>query len=370
MVKTSKHPASRKVVLSHDWLIGMRGGERVIEILCNMFPDARIYTLLHNPEAISSTINAHDIHTSWLQKIAPVRKNHRYFLPLYPNAIEQLKISDADLVISTSHCVAKGILPPAGAVHICYCFTPMRYAWTFYEEYFGNSPVKAILAKPVLAAMRRWDRKASKRVDQFVAISKHVQTRIKNFYDRNSEIVYPPVDTLKYTPDGKTEDFDLIVSAMVPYKRLDLAVRAYNRSGYPLKIVGTGSDAVSLKAMAKNNIEFLDWQTDKRILELYRSCRMLIFPGEEDFGIVPLEAQACGRPVVAYGKGGALETIKEGVSGIFFREQTEQSLLDAIEKCAGTSWNQELIRANAEEFNIANFRKHLTDIIEKVMAQG
>jgi glycosyltransferase involved in cell wall biosynthesis len=264
---------------------------------------------------------------------------------------------DIELLVSTSHCVAKSIRTAPATRHLCYCFTPMRYAWTFYDEYFGESRLKAAVAKPMLAALRHWDRSTADRVDRFVAISEHVQKRIKRFYGRESDIVYPPVDTERCTPSDNPGQggFDLVVSAMVPYKRIDLAVKAYSKLGYPLKIVGVGGQFEELREQAADNIEFLGWQTDDRVLELYRDCRMLIFPGEEDFGIVPLEAQSCGRPVVAFRRGGALETVKENLSGIFFDEQTPESLLNAVEECAGHNWQPAAIRKHAEKFGVANF---------------
>jgi glycosyltransferase involved in cell wall biosynthesis len=245
----------------------------------------------------------------------------------------------------------------------------MRYAWTFYEEYFGTNPAKAMVIKPMLAALRQWDKKTASNVTQFVAISKHIQKRIKTFYGLDSEIVYPHVEIDKWTLSNAKpkSDFDLIVSAIVPYKKVDLAVEAYNKSGFPLRVVGTGSGLQKLKANAKPNITFLERQSDEDILEQYRNCRMLIFPGEEDFGIVPLEAQACGRPVVAFDKGGATETIVRNKTGIFFKEQTIDSLNEAVEQCANTNWNSEEIRANAVKFGPDNFIAGMDSIIKKVM---
>ncbi|MEI6563169.1 MAG: glycosyltransferase [bacterium] len=347
---------TKRVVLCHDWLTGMRGGERVLELLCDVFPDAPIFTLIHNPKAVSDTINRHPIHTSWLQSIPDIDRRYRYFLPFFPRAIEQFKIPEADLIISTSHCVAKGLLPQPGTPHLCYCFTPMRYAWLFRNEYLGRNPLKKALARPLLAWLRRWDRLASARVTRFVAISRHIQDRINHFYEREADVVYPPVDLERWTPDYlPAGDYDLIASALVPYKKIDLAVAAYTRCGRRLKIVGTGTEYETLKAAAGSNIEFLGWQSDADLRELYRRCRMLIFPGEEDFGIVPLEAQACGRPVVAYGRGGVLETVKPGISGVFFDHQTPESLVAAIGICASKTWDAQIIRAHAETFSIQSF---------------
>ncbi|MFH1476652.1 MAG: glycosyltransferase [Verrucomicrobiota bacterium] len=387
-----------RVILAHDWLTGMRGGERVLEILCRSFPQAPIYTLVHNPAAVSDVINAHPVMTAWLQYIPGIRQNYRYFLPFFPGAIERLRPTDADLLISTSHCVAKGLPPPKGARHLCYCFTPMRYAWLFYEEYFGKNQLKKMALTPYLGRLRAWDRATCKRVDRFVALSRHVQKRILEFYGREADVVYPPVNTLFWTP-ASAESFatlspvalaqgdshyllreaasagrprvfgayDLIVSALVPYKKIGLAVRAYNRLGFPLKIVGTGTESDRLRRMAGAHIEFLGRLDDERVRDFYRHCRLLVFPGEEDFGIVPVEAQACGRPVVAYGMGGALETVVDGQTGIFFQTQTEASLLAAIEQAAVIRWDPVVIRANAERFDEAHFISGLNASIARCM---
>lgn len=345
-----------RVVLSHDWLTGMRGGERVLELLCRGFPKAPLFSLIYNPAAISAVINDHPIQTTWLQRVPGIFHWYRYFLPFFPGAIERLQAPEADLLISTSHCIAKGLRPPPGARHLCYCFTPMRYAWLFYEEYFGTSSVKKKVMQPILTRLRDWDRRASDRVDRFVTLSRHVRERIRKFYGRDAEVVYPPVRTEFFTPaDVEPGGFDLIVSALVPYKCLDLAVHAYNRLGYPLKIVGTGTEYAALRRIARPHIEFLGWLTDEQIRALYRRCRLLIFPGEEDFGIVPVEAQACGRPVVALGRGGVLESVAEPDTGVFFHQQTIEALLAAVETAAARRWNPAVIRGRAEQFNVQRF---------------
>ncbi|MBU0676662.1 MAG: glycosyltransferase [Verrucomicrobia bacterium] len=345
-----------RTVLAHDWLTGMRGGERVLELLCDGFPDAPIYTLLHKQGSVSQTITSHPITTSRIELIPGIYGKYRYFLPFFPRAIESFALPEADLVISTSHCVAKGVHRPKGSRHLCYCFTPMRYAWTFYEEYFGTNPYKRAMLNPMLSRLRKWDHDASGRVDRFVAISQHVRKRINDFYGRDADVVYPPVNTGYYTPSGEDpEDFDLIVSALVPYKKVNLAVEAYTKLGRPLKIIGVGTDTDELKAAAGTNIEFLGWLPDEEVREYYRKCRLLIFPGEEDFGIVPVEAQACGRPVVAFKKGGQLETVIAGETGIFFEEQTADSLIAAVEKATTRHWDPAVIRRQAEKFSIQNF---------------
>jgi glycosyltransferase involved in cell wall biosynthesis len=352
-----KEWASLNVALAHDWLTGMRGGERVLEIFADGFPDASIHTLIHDPAAVSASINRHPIVTSPLQRVPGITRRYRYFLPVHPWAISRLRAAPADLLISTSHCVAKGLPRPPGARHLCYCFTPMRYAWTFYEEYFGSNPVKKALLKPVLKKLRRWDHDNSARVDRFVAISQHVKRRIEKFYGRDADVVYPPVDTERCTPgpDSEHQGYDLVVSALVPYKRVDLAVQAYRRNGFPLMVVGSGTEYETLRAQATDNITFCGWKSDAEILELYRGCRMLIFPGEEDFGIVPVEAQACGKPVVAFGRGGATETVLDGQTGLFFHEQTSAALIEAIEKCAARKWNPQLIRHHSLKFSTQQF---------------
>jgi glycosyltransferase involved in cell wall biosynthesis len=342
--------------LCHDWLTGMRGGERVLEILADGFPHADIYTLIHNPGSVSERIEKHPIHTSWLQKVPRVMDIYRYFLPLMPRIIRRFHPPEGDLIISTSHCVAKGLPKTGRTRHLCYCFTPMRYAWLFRDEYFGRNPLKRAIYDPILSSLQRWDRKSAAEVDLFVAISQHVAERIRRFYDRDAVVVYPPADTDYFTPvDDAHGGYDFIVSAMVPYKKVDLAVQAYNRIGYPLKIMGSGSDLDALKQQAGPTIEFMGRQSDEVLREALRGCRFLVFPGEEDFGIVPVEAMACGKPVIAYGKGGVRETVVDGETGLFFAEQRESDLVAAIETAAGINWDAGIIRARAEQFSIQAF---------------
>lgn len=346
---------SLDVNLAHDWLTGMRGGERCLELLCEGFPDATIYTLIHNAEQISDTINRHQVQASAMNRLPWIRNYFRVLLPFFPRFVEAIKPANSDVMISTSHSVIKGLRPPADTRHICYCFTPMRYGM-FYHEYFGTNPAKQLIVRPMLSRLRAWDTRVSVRVDRFIAISEHVKRRIRYFYGRESDVVYPPVDLDRCTPGRNgTHDYDLIVSALVPYKRVELAVEAYNHLGYPLKVVGTGSQHRKLRRMAGPSVEFLGWREDQEVLDLYRNCRFLIFPGEEDFGIVPLEAQACGRPVVALGRGGALESIVHGETGIHFRKQSPEDLLAGIEEAAGKTWDSDKIRKHSEKFGIQQF---------------
>jgi glycosyltransferase involved in cell wall biosynthesis len=345
-----------KVGLCHDWLTGMRGGERVLELLGDGFPQAEIHTLVHNRAAISERINRHPVRTSPLQKLPGIFEHYRSFLPVMPLMARAWKPApDLDLLVSTSHCVAKGIRTSRRTRHLCYCFTPMRYAWLFQEEYFPSAAKRALL-RPLLAALRVWDRRSAVRVDRFVAISEHVRERIQRFYGREADVVYPPADTDYFCPAPvPREDFDFIISALVPYKKVDLAVRAYTRSGYPLKVMGSGSGLEALKSLAGPNVEFLGRQPDEVLRDHYRRCRFLLFPGEEDYGIVPVEAMACGTPVIAYARGGATETVLDGVSGVYFHEQSEESLLAAVETASAKTWDRDAIRVRAEQFGVQAF---------------
>lgn len=349
----------RRVCLGHDWLTGMRGGERVLEWFCRAFPEAPVAAIVGDGALVSPEISSHRLVFSPLMRVPDAVRIYRRLLPLLPFAADAVKIPDCDLLLTTSHCVAKGFRKPAGAKHVCTCFTPMRYAWTFYEEYFGANPVKAAFVKPMLSALRAWDVKRSAGVDSFIAISRHVEKRIRDFYGRGSTVVHPPVDVARCTPDGAVSgDFDLIVSALVPYKRVDLAVEAYTRSGRRLKIVGVGGCEERLRRSAGPSVEFLGRLPDADVLALYRSCRALVFPGEEDYGIVPLEAQACGKPVIAFARGGALETVRGGETGVFFAEQTAEALEEAADRCGRTAWDPSFIRAHAEKFGPVQFLRN------------
>ena len=361
--------AGRRVVLGHDWLTGMRGGERVLSLFCEAFPGAPLATLLANPAAVSPVIRDREIVTSFLQRIPGVARHYRKLLPLMGRAARTLPIPEGDLLLTTSSCVAHAFEPPPGMKMLCYCFTPMRYAWLFPRDYLG--PVRATLAAPYLAHLRRWDRAHAVRPDRFVALSQHVRARIRDFFGRESDVVYPPVDTARCTPapDGGAGNggYDLVVSALVPYKRVDLAVAAYARLGYPLKVVGVGGEAARLARHAPPNVEFLGWRGDDEVLDLYRNCRLLVFPGEEDYGIVPLEAMACGKPVVAFGRGGATETVVDGATGLFFAEQTPDALCEAVSRAAGADWDRAAIRARAERFGVAQFLEGMAASIRKCL---
>ena len=344
MNSSGKEKATMKVAIVHDWCTGMRGGEKVLEVICELWPKADLYTLLYMPGKLSPIIEKRKIFTSFIQKLPKAATWYRNYLPLFPKAIEKFDLSNYDLVISTSHCVAKGVITKKKTCHISYIHTPMRYVWEMFDEYFGPGRIafyKRIVAKMFRSYLQKWDVKSSKRVDAFIANSHNVKKRIKRHYNRTAEVIHPPVSAENLSISDKVKDYYLIVSAFAPYKRIDLAIEAFRMMGRPLKIVGGGQDADKLMAIKPPNVEFLGSRSDAELRELYSKCKAFIFPGEEDFGITPLEAQASGRPVIAFGKGGALETVKgvypgeakegELYTGIFFKKQKVHDLCTAVE---------------------------------------
>lgn len=370
------------IALVHDWLTGMRGGEKCLEVLCRRFPNARLFTLLHVSGRTSPTIDRMRITTSFLQRLPGAGRHYRYLLPLMPAAVGRLKIpADVDLVVSFSHAVAKSVEPPRGAPHVCYCFTPMRYAWHRRDDYFvasgrvSGAPMGAVRNK-LLDWIRQWDQATADRVTHFVAISRTVSERINESYGRPSRIIYPPVDTEFYTPgDEPRDDTYLCVSALVPYKRIDLAIEACNRLRRRLVVVGSGPEERRLSRLAGPTVTLAGWRTDDEIRDHLRRARALIFPANEDFGIVPLEAQACGTPVVAFGQGGATETVLPAGgsapgTGLFFDEQTPESLAGAIQRLEAhlDRFSSQLARRHAEKFATDRFERELVGYLEEVAA--
>jgi glycosyltransferase involved in cell wall biosynthesis len=322
-----------KVAIVHYWLIGMRGGEKVLEALCEMFPEADIFTHVCDPDALSETINQHRIFTTFIQKLPQAKKLYQHYLPLMPIALEQLDLRSYDLVISSESGPAKGVLTAPNTLHVCYCHTPMRYLWDMYHDYRqGAGQITQGLMPFLVHYLRIWDQLSANRVDYFIANSNYVAQRIQKHYRRSSTVIYPPVETEKVTPSSTQGDFYLMVGQLVQYKRFDLAIAAFNQLNKPLIVIGHGPELKVLKSHAKENIQFLEYQSFDVIQQHYAQCQALIFPGEEDFGIVPVEAMASGRPIIAFGRGGALETILEGKTGIFFQEQTPESLIQAVEQ--------------------------------------
>ena len=364
-----------KVALVHDWLTGMRGGERVLEILCQIYPEATLYTLLYVRDRLSRAIEEMEIKTSYVQRLPRASKYYRYYLPLFPSAIERLDLRGYDLVISSSHCVAKGVLPMPGSLHISYCHTPMRYVWDVHHDYFRDSGrgLKGFLVSALANYLRIWDVTSSQRVDEFIANSGFVRQRIKKYYRRESVVIHPPVNCDYFRPSEKVNEggYFLMVTALVPYKRVDLAIEAFNRLGRPLLIVGDGQGMGDLKKRAGKSIEFLGWQGDEKIREYYQGCRALIFPGKEDFGITPVEAQACGKPVIAYGDGGVLETVRpfpgERPTGVFFDDPTAESLMRAVDLFEKNRerFDPRAIRDHALLFDQENFRAKIGSFVEE-----
>ena len=361
-----------RVALVHDWLNGMRGGEKVLEALCDRYPDADIFTLFYVPGSVSDAIARHRIITSSLQKLPFARQHYRRYLPLFPTAIEQFNLDAYDLVISSSHCAAKAIIAPGRARHLCYCHSPMRYAWDQFDAYFGPERVGPLasrwLYRPMLKHLARWDAATASRVGRFVSNSQHVAGRIRRYYNREATIVYPPVDTIFYHPDSSSPGHHfLIVSALVPYKRIDLAIEACRRVGARLRIVGDGPDRRHLEQLANGGVEFTGHLTDQGIRDEYRRALAVLLPGEEDFGIVPVEAQACGRPVVALGRGGAVETITHGETGILFDESTPSSMASALEQVAAARFDSDHLRASAQRFSRERHAERMQAVIDETL---
>jgi glycosyltransferase involved in cell wall biosynthesis len=358
-----------KVALVHDWLTGQRGGEKVLEVLAEIFPRAPIFTLFHIKGSQSEIIESRHIRTSFLQRMPFLKKKYRHYLPLFPLAVELFDLRGFDLVVSSSHCVAKGVIPPPDALHVSYIHSPIRYAWNQYFAYFSPQQLSFFSRRfipPVMHRLRIWDESSAARVDHFVANSENVARRIMKYYRREADVIHPPADTEFFRPAAdmpKSAEF-LIVSALVPYKRIDLAIEAFNSSGEKLKIVGTGPDLRKLKRMARPNIAFLGQAPAEDLRALYRKTRALLLPGEEDFGITAVEAQACGTPVIAFGRGGALESILPGQTGLFFPELTASSLRTALDKFRSLKFNEAVIRSNAERFSRRTFREKLAAHLE------
>ena len=351
-----------------DWLTSPGGAEKVILALHEIFPHAPLYTSMYNPDVVKGFDNA-TIHTAYLQNFPLAKKHHQWFLPFFPHVFEKMDLSSYDIVISSSHSCAKGIITKPQTLHICYCHSPMRYAWDgshkYVKDYSMNNIIKR-LGTSYIHKLRMWDRLTADRVDYFIANSHLVQQRIQKYYRRPSTVIHPFVDTEKFhLSDEKRGDFFLAAGRLTPYKRFDLIIDACNKLKLPLKIVGQGIAMKELKAMAGETIEFLGYVDDQKLENLFQTTKALIFPQVEDFGITPLEAMACGCPVIAYKKGGATETVNEETSGVFFEEQTPESLMKAIEKFQIVEFNQHEIRRKSLEFSKEDFKKKTLTFIEE-----
>lgn len=358
-----------KTALVYDRINKWGGAERVLLNLHKIFPKAPLYTSVYDQKK-AQWAEVFDIRTSFLQKIPKASKSHEYYATLMPFAFEKMSFDNFDLVISVTSEAAKGIITSPKTLHVCYCLTPTRYLWSDYEDYFKNSLLR-IISKPAVFYLRKWDKIASKRPDIYIAISEEVRKRIKKYYNRDSIVIYPPVELnlakLKEEKNNIKSDYFLIVSRLVPYKRIDIAVSAFNKLKLPLKIIGTGSEEKKLKRMANPNIEFLGDLTDDQLVSYYKGCYALIFPGREDFGLTVLEAQSFGKPVIAFQEGGALETIIEGRTGKFFYPQSKEALIEALRRIKEMQFNIDDCKKQAEKFRFEEFKKKFISVIDKII---
>jgi len=357
----------RRTVLVHDWLTGMRGGERVLESLCRLLPGSDVLTLVHRRGSVSPLIEQHRVRQSAVSRLPAAGRLYRQYLPTFPAAIEWFDLDDVDLVVSTSHCAAKSVVAPGHAAHVCYCHSPMRYGWDQFEAYFGPERlgrVGSAAARRVLAGLARWDRETAPRVDRFIANSHYVASRIARYYNRAASVLHPPVDTAFFTPgEAPAAGYFLIVSALVPYKRIDRAIAAANRLSVPLLVVGSGPDEARLRSAAGPLVTFAGALDRHALRDAYRGALAFVLPGVEDFGIAPVEAMACGRPVAALGRGGATETVLPGVTGYLAEDDSVDSLTDAMRHVASTSFDAKAIRAHAETFDTNRFDAAMATIL-------
>jgi glycosyltransferase involved in cell wall biosynthesis len=361
-----------KIAIIHYWLLNLRGGEKVLEALCELYPDADIYTHVYDDEAFKdSIISHHIIKTTLISKLPFAKRLYKIYLPFMPLALEELDLSGYDLIISSESGPAKGIIPPPGVPHICYCHSPMRYAWDMYQDYKRSAGFfKRLLMSPLMHYLRRWDQLSSTQVTRFIANSQFVAKRIRSYYGRKADVVNPPVGIEDLEISASVGDYYLLLGQLVDYKRADLAVEAFNLSGRRLIIVGQGEQEADLRKRAAGNIEIRGHLPFQEIKSLLSQCRGLIFPGVEDFGIVPLEAMACGRPVVAFAKGGALETVVTNKTGIFFHQQTASSLNDAVNKLEEHfhDFSSVEIRNHASSFDKARFKTAFSQVVADVIS--
>ena len=381
-IQDKKNP---KIAIVHDFLTYFGGAEQVLLSLHSLYPKAPIYTLLYDKEKMEEYFPNTKIRTSFLNKFPKfIRKRKKYLLPFMPTAAETFDLRDFDIVISSSSSFAKGIITKPKTTHICYCHTPTRFLWDWYYNYLNENKIKGlkkILLVPLLHYMRMWDKSASERVDYFIANSKNTADKIKKFYNKESEIIYPPANinrseiqnslskTDNSTSDKKTKnDYFLIVSRLSPYKKIDIAIEAFNKLELPLVIIGDGQERYRLEKMAEKNIKFLGFQPKEELYKYYRNCYAFIFPGEDDFGITPIEAMSFGKPTLALRKGGATETIIEGVTGEFFDDPIPEILADGIRRMKNNynNYNHEIIKQNAEKFSEKRFKENIKNTIEKL----
>jgi len=365
-----------KIAIITDWLTNYGGAESVISAFHDLFPDAPIYTTMYRPEKMRELGNLKNVHTTWLDKIPFVK--HQWLLSQMPTAIEMMDLDEYDIVLSSCHSVSKGVITKPSTLHISYCHTPMRYAW---EKWDFETRLKKFprIARPLIRRqikkIRQWDYCAAQRVDEYIANSSYIASKIKEHYGRKANVIYPPVHTNRFKPIANpTNDYYLAVGRLIPYKKFDLIVQAFNKLKKPLKVVGMGPDYQKIKRMAKNNVQVLGRVSDEDLEALYQNCKAFVFPQIEDAGIVPLEAMAAGRPVIALNRGGSLDSMKEGVTGLFFKEQTVDSLIDAIARFETLNqvqgkFDPQVIRQHAEEFDVNRFKEKIKNYIDQKWQQ-
>lgn len=356
-----------KIAIIHDYLNQYGGAERVLEVLHELFPEAPIYTSIFDPSVMPAEYRQWDIRTSFMQRLPGVMRHHQVYMAFYPLAFESFDLSQYDVVISNSSAWCKGVITSPSTLHICYCLTPMRWVWNYREyvqrERFGKH-IRLVL--PVFMNwLRLWDRVTADGVDHFATISRTVAARVAKYYRRDSSVIYPPVGTKSFEISDTQDDYYLVVSRLIPYKRIDIVVEAFNRLNLPLVIIGDGRDRAELQSKAGPNIRFLGKVSDEEVRRHYSRCRAFLFPGEEDFGITPVEAQACGRPVIAYRGGGALDTVIDGVTGKLFYPQTSEALVETLQSFKPDDFDPKVIRQNAERFDTSRFKKSLLQFVEE-----
>lgn len=359
-----------RVAIVHYWFVAMRGGEKVVEALCDIFPNADLFTHVYDESAVSEKIRAHRVFTTFINRLPRAKRMYKRYLPLMPMALENLDLRRYDLIISSESGPAKGIIPPPGSVHLCYCHSPMRYVWNMYHDYRDASGRLTRWMMPPLAHyVRNWDTLSATRVDRFIANSETTRQRIQRYYRRRADVIYPPVSVNDFSmaPESERADYYLIVGELVRYKRMDLAIAAFNRMNKKLIVIGGGESLHHLRKMAGPTVAVLGQQPLEVLRRHYSRCRALVFPGEEDFGIVPVEAMASGRPVIAFKRGGVAETVVEGESGVFFEEQSVESLVHAVEAFETMSFSPERIRLNALRFSADLFRRNMEAVVAEVL---
>jgi glycosyltransferase involved in cell wall biosynthesis len=351
------------VAIIQDWLNGMRGGERVLEALLELYPEATIYTLFHEPGTVSARIESHRIVTSWMNRVPGVYSQYRNMLPLFPAAIESFDLTGFDLILSSSHAVAKGV-QAGNATHICYCHTPMRYIWDAESDYAFDPARRFILAR-CRKWLRNWDCASAKRVDHFIANSEFVRERVREYYGRQADVIHPPIDTSFFSPasEVKRQNFYLAAGALASYKKFDLVVQAFNALKLPLVIAGKGPESLRLRRMSDSNVDFRGWVTDEELRRLYRSARGFVVAAREDFGMTVVEAQACGCPVIAFDGGGYAETVRDGINGVLFADQQVVDIIDAVRRFESMTWPAEQVRQHVEAFSRELFKTKIREFV-------